>query len=95
MSLHVCPHCLQPGVSSRQKLNSLFFAPAVCRLCRKRSTLYYANGLRVMIAWVLLSWLFIGIALYQGIWLYMLGSVPALLFAVDKYLLNAPMLRVD
>ncbi|MGV3591296.1 MAG: hypothetical protein ACO1PZ_06370 [Gammaproteobacteria bacterium] len=76
-------------------MNSLFFAPAECQLCRKRSTLYYANGLRAMIAWVLLSWLFIGIALYQGIWLYMLGSVPALLFAVDKYLLNAPMLRVD
>ena len=95
MTLHACPHCHQPGVSSSQKLNSLFFAPAECQLCRKRSTLYYANGLRAMIAWVLLSWLFIGIALYQGIWLYMLGSVPALLFAVDKYLLNAPMLRVD
>lgn len=95
MTLHACPHCHQSGVSSSQKLNSLFFAPAVCQLCGKRSSLYYPNGLRAMIAWVLLSWLFIGIALYQGVWLYMLGSVPALFFAVDKYLLNAPLLRVE
>lgn len=95
MTLHVCPHCHQPGVSSSQKLSSLFFAPAECRLCHKRSTLYFANGLRAMIAWVVLTWLFIGIALYQRFWLSLLGTVPALFFAVDKYLLGAPLLRVD
>lgn len=95
MTLHACPHCHQRGVSSSQKLNSLFFAAAECRLCGKRSSLHYVNGLRAMIAWVLLSWLFIGVALYQELWLYLLGSVPALVFAVDKYLLNAPLLKVE
>lgn len=94
MSLHVCPHCLQPGVSSSQKLNSLFFAPARCRLCRKHSSLHYVHGLRAMIAWVLLTWLFIGVTLYQGLWIYLLGTIPAMLFAIDKYLLNAPLLPV-
>jgi len=95
MTFHECPHCHQRGVSTFHKLNSLFFAPATCRLCGRRSSLSYQNGLRAMIAWVLLSWLFIGIALYQELWLYLLGTVPALLFAVDKFLVNAPLLRAD
>jgi hypothetical protein len=95
MTLHACPHCHQPGVSSSQKLNSLLFVPAGCGLCGKRSCLHYVHGLRAMIAWVVLSWLFIGIALYQGLWIYLFGTIPALLFAVDKFLLNAPLLRVD
>jgi hypothetical protein len=95
MALHACPHCHQPGVSSSQKLNSLFFAPAECQLCRKRSYLHYVHGLRAMIAWVVLSWLFIGIALYQNLWIYLLGTIPALLFAVDKFLLSAPLQRLN
>jgi hypothetical protein len=95
MALHACPHCLQPGVSSLQKLNSLFFATAECQLCNKRSYLHYVHGLRAMIAWVVLSWLFIGIALYQNLWIYLFGTIPALLFAVDKFLLNAPLQRIN
>jgi hypothetical protein len=95
MALHACPHCLQPGVSSLQKLSSLVFTPAQCRLCRKRSYLHYAHGLRAMIAWVLLTWLFIGIALFQGMSIYLIGTVPALLLAVDKYLLHAPLVARD
>jgi hypothetical protein len=94
MRLHECPHCLQPGVSSSQKLSSLFLAPATCRLCRKRSGLHYVHGLRAMIAWVLLSWLFIGVTLYQGLWIYLLGTIPAMLFAIDKFLLGARLLPV-
>ena len=95
MSLHVCPHCLQPGVSSSQKLNSLFFAPASCRLCGKLSSLHYVNGMRAMIAWVVLTWLFIGIALFQGLWFYLAGTIPAMLFAIDRFLLSAPLLPVN
>ncbi len=95
MTLYACPHCLQPGVSSFHKLNSLFFAPARCQLCRKYSYLHYAHGLRAMIAWVLLSWLFIGVALFQSMSIYLIGTAPALLLAVDKYLLNAPLSAVE
>jgi hypothetical protein len=95
MTLHACPHCHQPGVSSNSKLNSLFFAPARCQLCRKYSYLHFEHGLRAMIAWVLLSWLFIGIAIYQHMSIYLIGTVPALLLAVDKYLLNAPLRAVE
>jgi hypothetical protein len=95
MALHVCPHCLQPGVSSLQKLNSLFLAPARCARCDKRSSLDFQNGLRAMIAWVVLSWIFIGIAMYERMPLYLLGTIPALLFAVDKFIMSAPLRRID
>lgn len=91
MSLHVCPHCHQPGVSTFQKLSSLCFRPASCQRCDRQSGLHYVHGLRAMITWVLLTWLFIGIALFQGFWIYLAGTIPAMLFAVDKYLLNAPL----
>lgn len=95
MSLHACPHCHRPGVSSLQKITSLFFTPARCRLCDKRSYLHYAHGLRAMIVWVVLSWLFIGIALYQHMSIYLIGTFPALILAVDKFLLNAPLICTD
>ncbi len=87
--MHACPHCTQPGINSMQKLNSYFFAPAKCCLCRKYSYLHYKHGVRAMIAWVLLTWVFIGVALFQQMSIYLIGTVPALLLAVDKYMLRA------
>ncbi len=95
MTLHACPHCLKPGVSSAQKLNSYFFAPAECRLCRKLSFLPYKCGVRAMIVWVCLSWIFIGVALFQHMSIYLIGTVPALLLAVDNYMLRAPLASLD
>jgi uncharacterized protein (DUF983 family) len=91
MALHACPHCLQPGISSTEKFHSLFLKPAHCRLCRKSSYLHHTHGLRAMIVWVVFSWVFIGIALYQNVWIYLIGTIPALFFAVDKFILSAPM----
>lgn len=95
MALHVCPYCHQPGVSSVDKIHSLLLRPAACRLCRKSSYLHYSHGLRAMIVWVLFSWVFIGVALYQGVWIFLIGTIPALLLAVDKFILNAPLRRVE
>jgi hypothetical protein len=95
MSLHVCPHCLKPGVSSSQKLNSYFFAPAECRLCHRRSYLHYTHGVRAMVVWVCLTWIFIGIAIFQQMPMYLIGTFPAMLLAVDNYMLRAPLLGLD
>lgn len=88
--MHECPHCQHPGITSLQKLCSLF-TPAACRLCGRRSFLHLRQGLLAFITWVLLSWLFIGIALYQRQTLYLIGTIPALLLAVDKFMLRAPL----
>jgi hypothetical protein len=36
-----------------------------------------------------LTWIFIGVALYQQMAIYMVGTIPALLLAVDKHMLKA------
>jgi len=48
-----------------------------------------------MIVWVLFSWVFIGVALYQEVWIFLIGTIPALLLAVDKFILSAPLRRVE
>ena len=95
MALHVCPHCHQPGVSSTEKIHSLFLRPARCQLCHKISYLHYTHGLRAMIVWVLFSWVFIGVALYQNVWIFLIGTIPALFLAVDKFILSAPLRAID
>ncbi len=95
MSLHVCPHCLQPGVSSLDKVHSLLLRPARCQVCRKLCYLPYTHGLRAMIVWVIFSWIFIGVALYQDVWIYLVGTIPALFLAVDKFILSAPLRPLD
>jgi len=95
MALHACPHCHQPGVSSVAKVHSLFMKPAECRVCHRFCYLHYTHGLRAMIVWVIFSWMFIGIALYQNLWIYLIGTIPALLLAVDKFILTAPLRPLD
>jgi hypothetical protein len=40
---------------------------------------------------VILTWIFIGIALYQHLSIYLIGAAPALLFAIDKCMLSVPL----
>lgn len=93
--MHLCPHCHQPGIATMQKLLSVSFAPATCSLCGRRAYLHVVHGLHAMIAWVLLTWGFIGVALWQGMSIYLIGTVPAFFFAMDKWMLSAPMRACD
>lgn len=93
--MHACPHCHQPGIRSLPKLVSLFLIPAQCRLCHKRSYLHHTHGVRAMVVWVSLTWVFIGIALFERMSIYLVGTIPALVFAIDKYLLKAPLQSAD
>jgi hypothetical protein len=89
--MHECPHCKQPGISTLHKLLSVSFAPATCRQCGGRSYLHVIHGLYALIGWVMLTWVFIGVALWQGMSIYLIGTVPAFFFAVDKWMMNAPL----
>jgi hypothetical protein len=89
--MHECPHCKHKTITSFQKLCSTSITPAVCPRCNGLSYLQLIYALRAVITWVILSWLFIGIALYQRMSIYLLGSIPALFLAVDKCMLNAPL----
>ncbi len=89
--MYNCPHCNEPGISSLQKLVSVSFAPANCKLCGEQSYLHVIHGLYAMITWVVLTWVFIGVALYEQKSIYLIGTIPALFLAIDKCMLRAPM----
>jgi hypothetical protein len=89
--MHLCPHCQQPGITTLHKLLSVSFAPATCSVCGGLSYLHIIHGLYALIAWIMLTWVFIGVALWQGMSIYLIGTVPALFLAIDKFMLSAPM----
>ena len=89
--MYRCPHCRQEGISTLQKLCSVSFAPAICTQCGGRAYLHVVHGLKAMIMWVILTWVFIGVALHMNMSIYLIGTIPAFFLAVDKYMLKAPM----
>lgn len=89
--MHEYPHCKQDSITSLQKLCSVAFMPASCPHCHGYSYLQMVHGLKALITWIILSWVFIGIALHQRMTMYLIGTIPAMMFAVDKCMLKAPM----
>jgi hypothetical protein len=99
--MHTCPYCQQPGITGFRKICSITFVPgtipyvpAVCEYCHQRSYLDVMHGLYALGMWILLTWVFIGVALVQQKSIYLIGTIPALMFAVDKFMLKAPLSRV-
>lgn len=89
--MHPCPHCGKEGISTLQKLCSVSFAPATCNQCSGLAYLHVVHGLKAMIMWVILTWVFISVALYTNMSIYLIGTIPAVFLAVDQYMLKAPM----
>lgn len=88
---HTCPHCGEDGIGSWAKLTSVSFAPARCRYCQGLSYLHVVNGLMAMTFWIVVTWIFIGIALLANRSFFLIGSFPAGFLAVDRFMLQAPM----
>ena len=76
------------------KLRSVSYTPAVCTLCDGQSYLQVNTAIRALITWSILTWIFIGVALYEQMAIYMIGTIPALLLAVDKHMLRAQLHRL-
>lgn len=96
--MHTCPHCKQQGITSLQKIMSVTFVPgtipylpAVCQFCGQRSYLDVIHGLYALGIWIVLTWVFIFVAMFQQMSIYLIGTVPAMFLAVDKYMLKAPL----
>jgi hypothetical protein len=88
---HECPHCHQKQISSFQKLFSVSFSPAICPVCNQPSNVPIVHGLMTLTAWILLTWLFIGLSIMAGMSFFLLGTIPAFIVCVDRYLLKAPL----
>lgn len=89
--MHTCPHCREQGISSWQKLTSVSFAPATCQHCNRHSYLHVVHGLVALTFWIVLTWVFIGIAWFSRSSFFLVGTFPAMYLAINKYMLGAPM----
>ena len=91
--MHQCPHCHEEGISSYQKIFSVSFSPAACGVCGKLSKVPVVHGLMALTAWIILTWVFIALSIMAQMSFFLLGTIPAWVFAVRKYLLAAPLAR--
>lgn len=89
--MYPCPHCQHSGISTLAKLGSAYFAPATCQQCGKQSLIPGAAGHKALILWILLTWVFIGVAMLQQMPIYMIGTIPAFILAIDKCMLAVPL----
>ncbi|MEX2366715.1 MAG: hypothetical protein WD601_08925 [Pseudohongiellaceae bacterium] len=92
--MHKCPHCQQKVITTTQKLLSVNFGPAVCRNCQGLSHVHIINGLIALTLWIVLTWVFIGLTWMSRSSFFLLGTIPALILSVNKYLIEAPLLAV-
>jgi hypothetical protein len=77
------------------KLSSLVLVrPVQCPGCQGLSYVPLRYGVFALFTWVVLSWLFIATALFFRNVLYLLGTIPAAIFAVDKWMLKAPLVKL-
>jgi hypothetical protein len=70
---------------------SVSFSPAICPVCHKPSNVHIVHGLITLTVWMLLTWLFIGLSIMAGMSFFLLGTIPAFIVCVQKYLLAAPL----
>ncbi len=89
--MHKCPHCQREGISSLQKAFSVCFTPAICEFCREPSYIHVIYGLCAMTTWIVITWVFIGLSYMAKSSFFLLGTVPAMVLAVNKFLLQAPL----
>ena len=89
--LHTCPHCQKKEISSYQKLFSVSFSPAICPACKQESYVPIVHGLITLTLWTILTWGFIGLSIMSSTSFFLLGTIPAFIVCVNKYILNTPL----
>jgi hypothetical protein len=77
-----------------QKFTTLWFRPFPCDACSHAAYLPVRTVIYALLLWTALTWVFIASALFMGNVLYLFGTLPALLFAVDLLMLRAPLQRL-
>ena len=93
--MHPCPHCRQASFTDLQKLTSLWLRPRACEACHKAAYLPVRSIVMALVMWTLMTWVFIVAAFYMRNILYMLGTVPAAVLAIDKWIRKAPLVAFE
>jgi len=93
--MHECPHCHEYSISHIDKITAVYPLTATCSLCHKKSSLLIIYPLSALTLWIVITWVFIGLALYFNMSFLVLGTIPAMMLAVDRYMLQAPLRPVS
>lgn len=93
--MHKCPHCQQAEISSWQKTISVFFGPAICSECHEKSYVHIIYALLALGTWIVLTWVFIGLSYLSGASFFLLGTIPAMVLAFNKFILRAPLTSIS
>jgi hypothetical protein len=79
--MHECPHCHQESISTLQKLLAISPLQLSCKACQQHSYIHNVYALVALTVWIMSFLLF--------------GSIPAMVIAVDRYLIKAPLSKVQ
>ncbi len=93
--MHECPHCHQESISTLQKLLAISPLQVSCNSCKQSSHINTVYALVALTAWIIMTWLLIALAYWFQMSFLLLGSIPAMVIAVDRYLIRAPLTKVQ
>jgi len=93
--MHECPHCHQESISTLQKLLAISPMRVCCFACQQYSHIHNTYALVALTVWIVMTWLLIALAYWFQMSLLLLGSIPAMVIAVDRYLIKAPLSKVQ
>lgn len=89
--MQACPHCQQKTITNWAKLWSVTVNPVRCSACCKYSFLHAVHALKGLVFWIAISWLFIALTWFSQQVFLLLGTFPAMFYAVNHFMLGAPM----
>ncbi len=93
--MHECPHCKQESISTLQKLFAISPFQVNCASCNQYSHILGIYAFIALTAWIIMTWMLIGLAYMFQMSFLVLGTVPAMVIAVDRFLVNAPLYKVQ
>lgn len=93
--MHECPHCHQESISTLQKLLAISPLQLSCKACQQHSYIHNVYALEALTVWIVMTWLLIALAYWFQMSFLLFGSIPAMVIAVDRYLVKAPLSKVQ
>ena len=93
--MHECPHCKQESISTLQKLFAISPLQANCVACHQYSYIHITYALVALTVWIVMTWVLIGLAYLFQMSFLLLGTIPAMVIAVDRHLISAPLSKTQ
>ena len=93
--MHECPHCKQASISTLQKLLAIAPLQVNCPACHQYSYVHVTYALVALTVWIIMTWVLIALSYWFQMSFLLFGAIPAMVIAVDRYLIRAPLSKVQ